>query len=682
MLGSNGSRTRLAELPTRVRMPSRNPSAKRRTAILMGAALTAAAAALNWIWLFRTAGGGRVRDTGLFVYLGPLHAAGKDPSDFLPALFHVYRELHSFGDWLSSVCWPIAAGALSGALLGVLLMPAARRAPGFCLRMLAFLTLFPALLPPSERLAAAMVHPETAFDLGPVHAGGTRLAAWGLATAGVCLLLAAATLRSDSNQPLGGIRRLARRAGSLAAAVFTVSLLAASYRGLAVESALPPPPGSPNVLLISIDALRPDRLGCYGHGRETSPTIDRLAAEGVVFETAIAPSSWTLPSHATLLTSLDPLEHGVISPTRRIAPSVTTLAEAFRFSGYRTAGFAAAPFVNARYGFRQGFDFYDDYTVGSTADGANLVDVTSPASFRAVSKYLHDWRSQGAARPFFVFLHLWDVHDDYAPPPPYDTMFDPDYSGGLDATSLYNSPEIHAGMDPRDLEHLQALYDGEIRWVDDHLARLVETLESWSQLDHTVIALTSDHGDEFFEHGDKGHRTSLHDELIRVPLVMRYPAVIPAGLRIDDPVRLVDVGATLLSLSGAPSPPSFGAGAGPFPPVDLAEWFAAGGKPEGQPDAPAILDLQRGPNDPHWSGIRTRDRKLLVDLRSPARVEIYDLIADPAETENLAAERDPADEQLRRALTRARDMAAGAAAESSGAGAAATDALRSLGYIQ
>ncbi len=655
---------------------------KLRAFVLLGAGLAGSSAIANWLWFWHASGGGRVREAGLFAYLGYFHSIGSDPSAWLPAPVHVFRELGRFGDWLASVCWPVSANLVGGALLGACVWLLARRLAVPALALVFVVALAPAFLPPAEDTIVALIDPAVRLELGSFSAAGGRVLAYFFSGGAALLALFVLRRRFRREGLPASLGRSARVTVTVAIAVFTLATLAASYRGLAVAGALPPPPGSPNILLISIDALRPDRLGCYGHSRETSPTIDRLAREGAVFETAISPSSWTLPAHLTLLTSLNPLEHGVVSADRRLSAETVTLAESFRSAGYKTAGFAAAPFVNARYGFRQGFEWYDDYTVGSMVNGANLTDVTSPASFAAVSAWLEGWRAQRSPRPFFVFLHLWDVHDDYAPPPPYDSMFDPDYSGDVDSTSLFNSAKIHAGMAPRDLEHIQALYDGEIRWVDDHLASLVDRLEQWGELDDTLVVITSDHGDEFFEHGDKGHRTSLYDELVRVPLVMRYPSRIPAGLRIYDPVRLVDVGPTLLSLANAPPPPGFAAGFSRFPARDLTPWFALGGKPLGEDDAAAILDLNRGPDRPRFTAIRTRNRKLILDLHRPSHVELYDLAADPGETNNLAL-RTERDNELREILLEAHERSrTGAAARAVGAGSGGVDALRSLGYIQ
>jgi arylsulfatase A-like enzyme len=153
-----------------------------------------------------------------------------------------------------------------------------------------------------------------------------------------------------------------------------------------------------------------------------------------------------------------------------------------------------------------------------------------------------------------MFVHLWDVHYDFIPPSPYDTMFDPDYSGSVTGENFFFDRSINPDMPRRDLEHLVALYDGEIAWTDEYLGRIIARLETLGVLDDTIIAVTSDHGTAFFEHGLKGHRNSLFDELIHVPLVIRYPAAIEAGTRVATQTRSIDIGPTLLDLAGLATP--------------------------------------------------------------------------------------------------------------------------------
>jgi arylsulfatase A-like enzyme len=390
------------------------------------------------------------------------------------------------------------------------------------------------------------------------------------------------------------------------------------------------------VLLVSIDSLRADHLGSYGHRNDTSPTIDALAREGALFEAAISSAPWTIPAHATMLSGLPPEVHGVTSYRRRLAPEAITLAEVLRDAGYATAAFVSGPTVMAQHGFDQGFASYDESMVEpdrrKSARGQ-----TSPGLVTLVDGFLHRWSDDGRRAPFFVFLHMWDVHYDYAPPPPYDRMFDPDYQGDMTADDFTRNTRITAKMDPRDLAHVRALYDGEIRCTDDHLGRIVATLRALDALDDTIVVVTADHGEEFFEHGLKGHGVALHDEVIRIPLVVRWPRRIAAGQRVSEQVRLGDLAPTILGLAGVPSPPGFAAPqlGEPNRALDVTSWITsrdAGACPALPAFSQTLIGLRH-------ESVRTPTAKL-IRRENPksgkTRTMLYDLEADPREKTDLA----------------------------------------------
>jgi len=323
---------------------------------------------------------------------------------------------------------------------------------------------------------------------------------------------------------------------------------------------------APNVVLISIDMLRPDHLNCYGYPRDTSPAIDQLADEGVLFENVISSASWTLPAHCAMLTGLTDSVHGCMNTENKLDPSRITLAERLRDAGYSTFGFFSGPYLHPVFGLDQGFDEYVDCTSYPTvsrdaalaagrveSDAINRrshEDITSPRVLHAVLRRLNDQ----TRRPFFFFIHLWDVHFDFLPPPPYDRMFDPDYEGPITGRDFFYDWNINAKMKRRDLEHLLALYDGEIRWTDEHVRQILERIDELGLRENTIVVLTADHGTEFFEHGDKGHRKTLFDEVIRVPLIVRYPARFPAGRRFADQTRIIDILPTITDLVGMGTP--------------------------------------------------------------------------------------------------------------------------------
>lgn len=305
-----------------------------------------------------------------------------------------------------------------------------------------------------------------------------------------------------------------------------------------------------SVILISIDSLRADRLGCYGNPRDTSPTLDRLAREGVRFDNAVSTTSWTLPSHMSLLTGRDVLSHGVIAETDQLPAGIPTLAQVLREAGRATAGIVSAPLLDSRFGFDRGFDLYDDQTIPAPTSFDALRDEPAPV----VERLAVDWLREHAERPFFLFLHFWDVHYDYIPPPPYDTLFDPNYAGSMSGRDFFHDTAVNRRIAARDLEHIIALYDGEIRWVDDHIGRILSVVDGLGIAARTAIIVTADHGDEFFEHGFKGHGRTLYREVMQVPLIVRAPTAKP-GTVVDAAVSLSDIMPTVLELAGLEIPP-------------------------------------------------------------------------------------------------------------------------------
>ncbi len=322
----------------------------------------------------------------------------------------------------------------------------------------------------------------------------------------------------------------------------------------------------PNVLLISVDMLRPDHLSCYGYKRPTSPNIDALAKEGVAFDKNFASSSWTLPSHAAIFTSLPDSLHGCTDTDRSLDPSAVTLAERFQAFGYETAGFFSGEYLHPAFGLGQGFERYVDCTSFSAMTNGKPPSEWAMDKDVMVASHRDDpgertysefksWLEKRSKKPFFAFVHFWDVHFDFTPPPPYDTKFDPGYTGPIDGKDFFfDNQRYKAGMDPKDFQHLLALYDGEISWTDSLIGRVRADLEKQGLLENTVIALTSDHGTEFFEHGSKAHRMTLYDEVIHTPLVIRYPKSLPEGRRVGELSRGIDLGPTLIELAGFPAP--------------------------------------------------------------------------------------------------------------------------------
>lgn len=319
-----------------------------------------------------------------------------------------------------------------------------------------------------------------------------------------------------------------------------------------------------NVLIILIDALRADHLGCYGYERETSPHIDELSKSSVVFNQAISPSSWTKPSIPSLFTSLYPSRHGVFEGSSKdteghitsdiLQDTLITMAEVFRDNGYSTVAFIHNAQLRGFLGFSQGFDLYND-----RAGDAEEINT----SFLS-------WLETRPEVPFFAYLHYLDVHFPYQPPSPYDTIFG-NYKSDIDFYSKewkilrrrINDGEIE--LADEDLERMISLYDGELRYLDDQLGILLEELKARNLYDNTLLLVTADHGEEFLEHGKIGHGQSLYNELLHIPLIMKFPADSWRGSRIDRPVELVDLLPTLTDYLGWNPPiPSSGRSLLPF----------------------------------------------------------------------------------------------------------------------
>ncbi|MBI2838709.1 MAG: sulfatase [Acidobacteria bacterium] len=304
--------------------------------------------------------------------------------------------------------------------------------------------------------------------------------------------------------------------------------------------------GPPSVLLISVDTLRPDHLSAYGYNRRTSPNIDRLASDGILFLNAISTTSWTLPAHVSMLTSLYPDVHGVIRGRERLSENAILCSEYLKEAGYRTYGVVSGPFLNNRYGYNQGFDVYDDMTVSFQSKKQASRGSTSPYVHRRAVEILDGHANTG---PFFLFLHYWDPHYDYAPPSPYDDMYDPEYSGDFEGEDLARNERLRPDMNRRDLDHLIALYDGEIAYTDEHIGKILTRLREQGLYDRMLIILTSDHGEEFFEHGNFGHRKSLFGETLRVPLIVKLPRGQLAGRRVSSTAGIIDILPTILDVA-------------------------------------------------------------------------------------------------------------------------------------
>ena len=435
----------------------------------------------------------------------------------------------------------------------------------------------------------------------------------------------------------------------------------------ALLAGCPPPPAvtrGPNVLLISIDSLRADRLGCYGYERPTSPRIDALAEAGALFESCYSSTSWTLPAHAALFTGLPDSAHGCDSNERILAPAQQTLAEVMRSGGWQTIGFWSGPYLHPRFGLSQGFDRWISCTgyeaygkkslaaarevgvgqapVGeSAANARSHRDVTGPRVTAAVEEFLR--AREPHAPPFLAFVHLWDVHYDYIPPAEWARPFvDPEYDGPIDGSARSVLAFDGARLSVKDLAQLEGLYDGEIAWTDHHVGLIVDLLDELGLSRDTLVVVVSDHGEEFFEHGRFGHRQQLHEESVRVPWILRWPEHVAPGTRVGGVSSLADVAPTLLELVGLPD--ELARANGLSHAAALTRAFAPGGPvAEAAPRVTNGLALSELELLGGGRRVAARDDRWSV-LVDPARERVlaaFDRLADPNETRDRIEPGDP-----------------------------------------
>jgi arylsulfatase A-like enzyme len=312
----------------------------------------------------------------------------------------------------------------------------------------------------------------------------------------------------------------------------------------------------PNIIFIIVDALRADHVSAYGYARATTPYLDAwVAASGARFTDVSASTSWTYPANATLETGRYPTTMGLIwsETTTGVPISETLLAEYLHDNGYYTAGFNSADFARSSLGFAQGFDVFQELI--RQAPTRTFASEINTLAFNWLDT---TWSTTiSGTQPLFLYLYYFDPHTYYNPPPPYDTLFDATYTGTVTANVFGDGVAVSNGsltLTPRDVEHVIALYDGDIAYWDNQLGQMLAHLSSLDLLDNSLIVVTSDHGQMFGEHGKWTHRNSVYEEVLRVPLIIRYTGVITAGLVVTAPVQSADIMPTLLDFLNEPLP--------------------------------------------------------------------------------------------------------------------------------
>lgn len=475
---------------------------------------------------------------------------------------------------------------------------------------------------------------------------------------GLLALLAFSSLAIGAGPPLlmgrftKPVRARARsRSGSvLIALVPSLGIIAVTALSESNGTALFGRPAGPaprpglNLLLITADTLRADRWAPDRSARTRGPEIDRLAREGTQFTRAVCEMPTTGPSHASIMTALYPRTHGVKKNGELLSPAFETLAEVLRAQGLRTGAFVSSCALDPMLcGLDQGFDHYirahfpfsrhlfSESLYGAALYGkvlmrrSGLYEARADRTNRAVRK----WLSNHGDERFFLWVHYWDPHEDYAPPPPYDTLYDPAYRGVVKGTMRqtreFNEGRIRFG--PEDLRHLAALYDGEVAFLNHHIDQLLGWLKGMGLAESTLVVLTADHGESLGEHDYIGHSRVLFDQALRVPLIFLCPGRVPAGLVVRRPVQSIDLLPTILDLMSVPAPAGI-QGESLVPLLrggDLSrpdETFAERRHYKGEDEALSVQSAR-------WKYI----------LTSPGGEALYDLAGDPGELKDVAEDR-------------------------------------------
>jgi arylsulfatase len=406
-------------------------------------------------------------------------------------------------------------------------------------------------------------------------------------------------------------------------------ILAAALLFVGCGSAAPP-----NVVLITLDTTRADHLGPYGYERARTPNLDRFAKESVVYERAYSASSWTLPSHVSLLTGLHPEQHGVQFGAkgglmRSVPEEIDTLAELFARAGFRTAGIVAAPVLKRQLGIAQGFESYDD-------DFKRALVMYLGKRARWVADRAIGYVERFGSEPFFLFVNFYDPHAPYRPPAPFNRGLP--HAGGiawgsaiLPALIAYLEADAAArvvsDLAPAEQEALAAAragYDAEINYMDHHLGRLLGALETAPRGSETLVIITADHGESFGEHYYISHGANLYEDNVRVPLLVRYPDGFGAGTRVSEFVENRAAFFWALEVAGIEAPPAAGAGAPGGGPIVIEVGPGAGN-----------VRLFGEYFDRGQKAIYAPPYKLIRDTRG--RVELFDLERDAGELRDLAA---------------------------------------------
>lgn len=438
-------------------------------------------------------------------------------------------------------------------------------------------------------------------------------------------------------------------AGFLGASLVRIALFGAPVAQAAPRAA--------NVLVITVDSGRRDHTSIYGYRRDTTPRLAAMAADGFVFTEAFTASTYSGPSHATLFTGLYPGQHGLIDNGLRLADGVLPMAGLLQGLGYRTAAFIGEEVIGPETDLDRGFDTYELHEVaGHEHDEKSLErDV---AGYRAAREWLEAWHGDGEKEPFFLWLHVQNVHQSYDPPPPYDSLFvdvprDVEVDG-IDDFELRCATDVRKALERGQLSEpmkaqVVALYDGEWRLVDDEIGKLLAFLRRTGSYDRTLVVLTADHGEYLFEESEVDfgpgrfrHGRIYFEPVLRVPLVVKPPAgaLARSGLRTSVTASTVDVLPTVMDLLGLEPPPS-------LPGRSLVPWME---DPE-RDDPVDTVYFHEVFRKRVYAGLRTPDYKFVRKVKGDETERwLLDLRNDPDERRNHYDDKRPVADDLERRL--------------------------------
>lgn len=554
---------------------------------------------------------------------------------------------------ISYVIWFLSPliNALFYGLVGLVLGWAAAAGPGKGAWVSALLA--------AAGLGVAGVH--AAVGLGLIHGTGqgllhnlARPAPWLYFAAGVVGTILTLRLLWSRAAPFLDVRVSFSLALPVAALLATITILGCGLVFYVLHPFLvsaptrtdssPQTPG-PNFVLITLDTVRADHLSAYGYSRPTTPHLERLARQGVLFENAISPSPWTLPSHASIFTELLPHQHGA-NDSVALDPGFRTLATILHSRGYETAGFSANwAYGLAGWGMGEGFDIYEDdsFTVRhnllASVLGRSLAgplyrrfihpDRLDRRDAREINGDVFRWFRRRSKQPFFLFINYYDAHVPYLPPAPYDRRF-----GRIPQRMLPNLRSRESLPEPLPQDEHAALiagYDNCLAFLDEQVGKLVEFLSRSSEASRTIVIITSDHGEAFGEHGSYGHGWDVYREVLHVPLIILGPGI-PAGYRVPRVAQIREIFPTVLELVLGPVQP--------FNRLSLRRFWTPSFKPEPF-DELAVSEVSADIHTPNSAGavsLMTSEWHYLQNSRGSA--ELYHWPTDRQEKNNLTASRE------------------------------------------